>query len=305
MNDSNPSEPDETSTNNHLPDVAEQESLVENLPLRSIVHKGMTVEGYSRAAVQSYWRVPELKCGFDMGGSPWSFMGTRTFFISHPHLDHMAALPAYVARRKMMKMEPPTIYVPEKCRDAVQAMLSSWQRLDRGRMICNLIGVSPGDELELSRDHVVTVFETKHTVTSVGYIVWDRRKKLKDEYQGRPGEEIRDLRHSGVEVTQEIRVPLVAYAGDTAPIGLDNEPAVYQSKILITEMTFYRPEHRKEKIHKFGHTHLDDIIERAEKFKNELIILCHLSTRYNINHVEKAVFRRLPKSMRDRVRLWL
>ena len=305
MNDHAQNETEENSLNDHLPDVCETESLVENLPLRSLTHKGMTVEGYSRAAVQSYWRIPELKCGFDLGGSPWSFMGTRTFFITHPHLDHMAALPAYVARRRMMKMDPPKIFVPEECREKIQRMLNSWQALDRGRMVCDLTGVSPGDEIDLSRDHVVTVFETKHTVASVGYIIWDRRKKLKDEFKGLDGKEIRDLRFAGTEVTHEVRVPLVAYAGDTAPLGLDNDPAVYKAKILITEMTFYHPQHRKEKIHKFGHTHLDDIIERAEKFENELIILGHLSTRYNVKFVEKAVFRRLPESMRDRVRLWI
>ena len=88
------------------------EPHIANLPLRSRTHKGLTIEGYSRAAVQSYWRIPELKIGFDMGGSPWSFMGTPTFFISHAHLDHMAALPAFVARRRMMKMEPPKIFLP-------------------------------------------------------------------------------------------------------------------------------------------------------------------------------------------------
>jgi len=83
--------------------------MIENAPLRTLTHKGLTVEGYSRAAVQSYWRVPELKLGFDLGGQPWGFMATSTCFISHTHLDHIAALPVYVARRRMMKMEPPTI----------------------------------------------------------------------------------------------------------------------------------------------------------------------------------------------------
>ena len=41
---------------------------------------------------------------------------------------------------------------------------------------------------------MVTAFATQHTVPSVGYIVWDRRHKLKQEYQGLPGEQIRDLR---------------------------------------------------------------------------------------------------------------
>ena len=81
--------------------------MVENLPYHSLQHDGLTIEGYSRAAVQSYWRIPELKLGFDLGGSPWDFMNIPTIFITHAHLDHMAALPVYVARRRMMKMEPP------------------------------------------------------------------------------------------------------------------------------------------------------------------------------------------------------
>jgi ribonuclease Z len=279
--------------------------MIDNLPLKTITHKGLTIEGYSRAAVQSYWRVPELKLGFDMGGSPWSFMGTQTFFISHAHLDHMAALPAYVARRRMMKMDPPTIYVPAETLEPVEKMLRSWQRLDRGRMVCQLIGARAGDAFELSREHVVTVFDTKHTVPSRGYIVWDRRHKLKPEFQGLTGEQIRDLRYAGTEVTADVRVPLVCYCGDTNPTGLDGDPAVYQAQVLITEVTFFRPEHRKEKIHKFGHTHLDDIIDRAERFQNERIILAHFSTRYHERQIEKAIEKRLPECLRERVELWL
>ncbi len=67
--------------------------MLENLPVKSLPFQGYTIEGYSRAAVQSYWRIPELRVGFDMGGTPWSFMGTQTYFITHAHLDHMAAAP--------------------------------------------------------------------------------------------------------------------------------------------------------------------------------------------------------------------
>lgn len=278
--------------------------MVDNLPLHSLTHAGMTIEGWSRAAVQTYWRIPELKLGFDMGGSPWSFMGTQTFFITHAHLDHLAALPAFVARRKMMKMDPPIIYLPEEIVEFVDRMLKSWQRLDRGRMNCELIGVRPGDEFELSREHIVTAFDTKHTVPSRGYIVWERRRKLKPEYVGLSGDQIRDLRYSGIDVSGEVRMPLVCYCGDTAPEGLDADPAIYESKILITEMTFFRPEHRRDKIHKFGHTHLDDLVERADKFQNELIILGHFSTRYSDRQVKSAIDKRLPERLKSRVKLW-
>ncbi|SFH60069.1 MBL fold metallo-hydrolase [Planctomicrobium piriforme] len=279
--------------------------MLENLPLKTFTHKDLTIEGYSRAAVQSYWRIPELKVGFDLGGSPWSFMGTQTIFITHAHLDHMAALPAYVARRRMMKMEPPTIYVPEPVAESVDKMLRCWQRLDRGRMLCQLVPAVEWAEYELSREHVVTTFPTKHTVPSLGYIVWERRKKLKPEYVGFTGEQIRDLRYSGIDVSAEVRMPLVCYTGDTAPGGLDACEAAYEARILITEMTFFRPEHRKDKIHKFGHMHLDDILARADRFRNELIVLGHFSTRYHEDQIRKAVLKKLPENLRERVELWL
>src|SRR5881227_2883061 len=145
--------------------------MVENAPVLSVQHAGLTIEGYSRAAVQSYWRVPELKIGFDLGAQPWDFMGTPTWLITHTHLDHIAALPVYVARRRMMRMDPPTIYLPAEAVEDVRKLLQIFQRLDRGRMLCALHGVEPGQEIELSREHLITSFRTTHTIPSLGYVV--------------------------------------------------------------------------------------------------------------------------------------
>src|SRR5437868_5304676 len=195
--------------------------MLDNCPFRTLKHKDLTIEGYSRAAVQTYWRVPELKLGFDLGAQPWDFMGTPTWCLTHTHLDHIAALPVYVARRRMMKMEPPTIYLPAEAVDGVDRVLKAFQRLDRGRMPVHLIGLEPGQEVELSRELVVQTFATRHTIPSLGFLVHERRKKLKPEYHDLTGEQIRDLRLSGVAVSAEIRLPKVAYLGDTAPEGLD------------------------------------------------------------------------------------
>jgi ribonuclease Z len=267
--------------------------MIDNAPILSCRHAGLTIEGYSRAAVQSYFRIPELKIGFDLGAQPWDFMGTPTWFLTHTHLDHVAALPVYIARRRMMRMEPPTLYLPAEALEDVR------------RLVCSLNGLRPGEEVELSRENVITTFATTHTIPSLGYVVWDRRLKLKEEYIGLPGDKIRDLRLSGVPVTREVRTPLVAYSGDTSPAGLDNYPPVYEAKVLITELSFIRPNHRREKIHKFGHMHLDDFVERADRFHNELIICCHFSTRYHAEEVRRIVDAKLPAALRERVKLWL
>ena len=70
-------------------------------------------------------------------------------------------------------------------------------------------------------------------------------------------------------------------------------------------MTFVSPEHRKDKIHKFGHMHLDDFIERRDRFKNELVIVAHLSTRYHSKTVERIVKKALPDMLDGRLKLWL
>ncbi len=278
---------------------------VDNAPVRSIAHNGLTIEGYSRAAVQTYWRVPEMKLGFDLGGQPWSFMATPSWFLSHTHLDHVAALPVYVARRRMMKMEPPTIYVPAGSVEAIEQLLRAFQKLDRGAMPVRLVGVEPGQEVELSRELVVTVFPTRHTLPSLGFLVWERRRKLRPEYHDLSGDQIRDLRLSGVEVSAEIRIPKVAYLGDTAPQGMDACPDVYRAEVLIMEMTFVAPGERPDRIHKYGHTHLDDFLARADRFENELIVASHFSTRLHPDQIQRIVEKRLPERLRSRLKVWL
>ena len=46
-------------------------------------------------------------------------------------------------------------------------------------------------------------------------------------------------------------------------------------------------------------------LKRADRFKNELIICAHFSTRYHTNEVRRLVESKLPASLRDRVKLWV
>ena len=247
-------------------DLESLETPVDNAPVLSMKHGTITVEGYSRAAVQTYWRVPEWKIGFDLGVQPWSFMSTPNWFVSHGHLDHIAALPVLVTRRRMMKMEPPTIYMPAEIVEPCEALLRAIQRLDRGRAPARLVGLKPGDTVEISRELAVTAFPTDHRIESLGFIVWEKRKKLRPEFAHLEGPQIRDLRLSGVEVSSEFRMPKLAYMGDT---------------------------------------HLEDIVARADLFQNEVIIVSHFSTRQHSDTIRKIVEKRLPDSIRDRVKIWL
>jgi ribonuclease Z len=277
---------------------------IDNLPVRSHRHGQLTVEGWSRAGIQTYWRVPELRVGFDLGGIPWEWTPTGTWFISHAHLDHLMALPAFLARRWMMKYPPPTIHVPLEILADVRQLLAAWQALDRGKLDCTLVGVAPGDQVELSKDQYVTVFPTAHPVPSRGYVVWERRQKLRDEFVGLPGERLKELREAGTELTAEVPLPLVCYTGDTGPAGLDADPAVYSARVLIAELSFMRAEHSRDRIHAFGHLHLDDFLERADRFRNELIVVGHVTSRDEPGDLRRLIDERAPVTLRERLVVW-
>jgi ribonuclease Z len=279
--------------------------MINNCPYQSLSHGGITLEGYSRAMVQSVWRVPEWNLGFDLGALPWQFLSTPTWFVTHAHLDHFAALPLLVSRRAVMELpQPTTIYLPEPVVDPAWEMLKLWERLDKGPQNCTLKGLAAGDEVLLTPDRAVTAFATRHPVPSLGYVVWERRQKLKPEFRELSGAEIRDRRAAGVAVTEEQRIPVFCYTGDTSPEGLDANPVTYEARILVTEMSFVRVNHPREKIHGFGHMHIDDFIERAGLFHNELIVAAHVSSRYEIEETKKAIEEHVPAGLRERIFVW-
>ena len=249
--------------------------MINNLPVKTLKHGDLTIEGYSRAAVQTYWRFPELKLGFDLGAQPWSFMGTETWFVTHGHLDHIVG--AARVRGAAADDEDGAadhLHAGGNHRADAENSAAVSRELDRGRMPCELeADCRRATRSSFRANYIVTAVPTQHTVPSVGFVVWDRRRKLKPEYQEpkrrqdprhAAGRQRSDARRSGDRFWPTWATP--------RPGGLDDYPAMYEAKVLICELTFVAPDHRRDKIHKFGHMHLDDIVERRDRFKNELII---------------------------------
>jgi ribonuclease Z len=57
------------------------------------------------------------------------------------------------------------------------------------------------------------------------------------------------------------------------------------------------PAHARE----WGHTHLDELIAVADRFRNEHILLIHFSARYRKADIEAALAAKLPECLRGRV----
>jgi ribonuclease Z len=279
--------------------------MIDNVPFESRNYRGLTLQGYSRAGIQNYWRIPELKIAFDLALLPWSFTDTPMWFITHAHLDHLLALPALLTRRRMMGLMPPCVYVPAEIVEDVRELLKCWERLDKGEESCFLTGVRPGDEIELPSKHRVRVFQTFHTVPSCGYLVFEPRRKLKAEFQSVAGSQLQQLREQGTEISEEILYPLFAYTGDTSDEVFDANPILFETRILLIEMTFLQQSPSPETAHRHGHLHLQDFLDRAERFQNEKLLATHFSSRYEPEEVRTILSQKLPECLKSRVEPWI
>ena len=265
---------------------------------RFVVHElsGYKIEGVSVGGQETSIVLPQLKVAFDSGRCPQRCVYADVMCLSHTHMDHVGGCGMYVATRSLLSLEPPTVLLPSARSEAFGRFIESLRALDDSELPHEAIGIDPGSRYKMSKLFEIAPFATVHPVPSQGYLVYGTKNKLKQEYAGASGQEIKRLRESGVQVTDKIEVPEVAFTGDTTGEWIDN-PAnadVLRAKLLIMECTFVDDSVTREDAVRFGHTHIDDIVERAEKFENESILLIHFSARYRAQEIRDALAARLP-----------
>lgn len=263
-----------------------------------------TIEGYSRSAIETYFKIPELKLSFDIGKAPLHIVPISNIFISHLHGDHAIGIPYYVAQRTLGRLPPGNIYLPSEAIEGMDVILQQFARLEKSRRNYNLIPVKHGDEILYNKDYIIKVFETDHRIPSVGYQVIEIKKKLKPEYLGKSSLEIISLKKQGINIINELKIPVITYIGDSSVSILDKYEFIKDSEILILECTFLSPDHIDQAI-KRRHIHLHDIKNKLEEFNNRYIILSHFSMRYTEETIRKYVYDSLSDKLKEKIFLFI
>lgn len=266
---------------------------------------GVPIVGRSVAGQESFYRLPTLRSALEIGRCPNGLVAVPNVFVTHAHLDHAAGIASYASQRTLQGLEEGRVYLPAEATEAFERILAMHVKLEGfEEYAARIHGVRPGDRIELRHDLEVEVIAGSHRVPCAGYVFCERRRKLRPEFLGRPGEEIARMRESGVEVTEAVRTPLLCYPGDGDTGIFETSPEVFRARILLLECTFIRPG-EEEKAARYRHLHLSDIAARAADFRNEAILLTHFSAKYAKEEIEERLRTALPEGLRERVRAFV
>ena len=270
--------------------------------LTSVTAGPYTIRGVSVGGVYTSLAVPELGVVLDAGVPPRSSGGIDTILLSHGHADHIGALPALLGIRALHgKTRPPRVFAPAEILPDLEQALAALSKLQRFPLEIEAIGLRPGDEHELRGDLRVRAVRTFHPVPSLGYLILRRIAKLRPEFRGLAGPEIAARRRAGeAMLDHEDRLEL-AYATDTLVSALDHAPELYTARVLLLECTFLDERKTLEAARAGCHIHLDELIERADRFANEHVVVMHISQLYRPDEVAAILDARVPPALRARM----
>jgi ribonuclease Z len=258
------------------------------------------VQGVSVAGETTTIAIPELDIAFDMGECPRAMLPAKHVAISHGHMDHVGALAYYCSQRRFQGMGDASIICDARVAPDIRGMMEGFVNLERQKTPFNILPLEHDQQLEIKNNIFLRGFHTEHTCPAMGYAIIEKRSKLRPEYTDFPQEKLRELKDRGIEITRTLEIPLIAYLGDTAPGPHLVREDVRRAQIVISECTFFEPDH-KDRAKVGAHLHIDDIAEWLPVLECQALILIHVSRRTNLQYARKRLYELVSPERAERV----
>lgn len=264
-------------------------------------YKDHNFKGYSIAGQSTSIFYKNAKICFDIAqGLPFN-LNAKLYCLTHLHADHAAGLSYLLSQRSLFRLPPAKIMLPKSAISSVQIILQEWMKLEGFEYDYQLIGVDDKEnEYDFDKNYLVKAFKTTHRVDSYGYLIYQKKTRLKKELQNLDRKELLSHKAKGHSIEEKICTPLVAFTGDTQIEFLTSHPDILRSEILFMECTYLDNKKSVQETRHWGHTHLDEILIHSEKFANKHISLIHLSARYNMSEAQRILDKKMESHLKKR-----
>lgn len=266
------------------------------------------INGYSAASRVTWFAIPQLNSIFDIGWCVEQMRYIPRVFLSHLHQDHCLALPTWISWRQKFPEKIPQVYVPKKCVEQTKNFVESICAAEDYAMKYEIIGLDEGDQVPIEKNRVVEAFYTTHFLPTIGFIVKEKRKKLRSDFHGKSSDEIRAAIRNGQDVHLHNEVPIFCYTSDTDTELFTRRPDLLQAEILITECSHvenylqYNP-HIEPPHNKVTHNTLAQLAPIIENFTGKTLAFCHLPRKFEMCNLHMFLLPRLPQQQRDKLHL--
>lgn len=204
----------------------------------------------------------------------------KNIFISHADRDHLSGLLQFNQLDSIHSN--PNIYYPKDC-GSFYRLNNFVKKFDPHVKNKDWVGINDLDLIEIKPDIFVKSYLNRHRfelnkVKSFSFKVIERKNKLKKEYIGLSGNELKNLKGNGTEISNVIEKSTIGYSGDTKSFMSELWEDI---EILIHESTFlnYGDSARE------NHTNLEEVLNKSSELKLKGLVLSHFSSRYTSSEI--------------------
>lgn len=254
------------------------------------------ITGRSVAGIETVYSIPQWNVTFDTGRAPHFAFSNDFLALTHWHLDHSGGLAFYLGLRCLNALKPLKIVVPPETVDETTEYLDQLKKVTKSRITYEII---PAGDIALKKNLKLKSVPSFHCVPSNGYLVVEERHHLKSEFKNWGQVEIVKAKEQGVTVTEKTESVLFACSGDTCCEFFETEAS--HAKVLLMECSFFANDSDYAKVRHYGHTHIKDWVQYAEKIQSDVVVMTHTSQRFSKQEIEKECLKLLPKSLTDRL----